>query len=237
MITTALQFSGGKDSLAILHLYRDQLDTILVAWVNTGAAYPATIAQMNAIAQTVPHFLEIQSDQPAQIEEYGFPSDVVPLHSTSIGRAWVKSETTYRIQDSFNCCAANRWLPMRTVMKERGITKVIHGQRRAEKYTVPITNGIVIDGVEYILPIEDWTDAQVFAYLKENNVSLPDYYAKGEGKSHDCWSCTGYLDEDQSRIRNLPREQYAEVMRRLDTIDEAITLHSVPRKRILENWE
>ena len=35
-----LSFSGGKDSLACLHLCRPYRDKLTVAWVNTGAAFP-----------------------------------------------------------------------------------------------------------------------------------------------------------------------------------------------------
>ena len=36
----ALMFSGGRDSLACLELYRDYLDKMTLIWVNTGANFP-----------------------------------------------------------------------------------------------------------------------------------------------------------------------------------------------------
>jgi phosphoadenosine phosphosulfate reductase len=44
---TALQFSGGKDSLACLHLYREQWPDLLVMWLNTGAVYPEMMDYMD----------------------------------------------------------------------------------------------------------------------------------------------------------------------------------------------
>ena len=224
-ITTALQYSGGKDSRTILHMHKAHLDDILVTWVNTGASYPAVIKHMKELKAQVPHFLEIKTNQPAQIAAHGFPTDVIPLHLTDVGRACVKKPqgyTTVRLQSTFNCCAKNLWLPMQEAMKRRGITTIIRGQRQAEQYTAPFTDGHIEDGVTYLLPIEGWTDEQVFAYLKANNVPIPDYYLNGEGTSHDCWNCTGYLDTDQGRISNLPETQRLEVVDRLVKIKAAI---------------
>ena len=45
----ALQFSGGKDSLAVLYLCKEWWNKITVVWLNTGSAFPETIAQMEGI--------------------------------------------------------------------------------------------------------------------------------------------------------------------------------------------
>ncbi len=39
----ALECSGGRDSLALVHLLRPELDRITVFWLNTGAAIPQTV--------------------------------------------------------------------------------------------------------------------------------------------------------------------------------------------------
>ena len=232
-ITTALQFSGGKDSLALLHLWREKLDHTLVCWVNTGAAYPDTVRQMFQIAANVPHFLEINSDQPGNVKENGYPTDLVPLHFIPQGRAAVTTERDYRIQDTFSCCSANIWVPLAQAMKAHGITTVLRGQKNSDKYKAPFKSGYSQDGVTYIFPLEEWTDADVFKYLAENNQALPAHYSRGERKSHDCWNCTGYLDEDAGRIHNLPVAQQTETIRRLRVINAAIKFQAQPLKQIL----
>ena len=235
MITTALQFSGGKDSLALLHLWRNKLDRTLVCWVNTGASYPETLKQMRQLKETVPHFLEITSDQPSQVEKDGYPVDLVPLPFTPLGREMVGEpyNKLVRLQDSFRCCSAKIWAPMAQAMKANKITTVLRGQKNSDKYKTTYRSGYVEDGITYIFPLETWTDEQVFEYLKTNNVSLPDHYARGEKKSHDCWSCTGYLDEDAGRIANLPPNKRQEVLLRLDIINAAIQHQAEPLKQIL----
>lgn len=222
MIDTALQFSGGKDSLACLYLYQQEWDEILVCWTNTGAAYPETVEYMRKWAERLPHFLEIKTNQPEQIARNGYPTEVVPLNYTPIGRSIVKGAEAFRVQPHFACCSENIWLPMHTEMKRRGIKRIIRGQRRDERRTAPIENGHVdADGIEYVFPLEDWTEQQVFAYLEEVGAEIPPYYAT-EKTSRDCWDCTAYLDENIERIRNLPDEKRAEVKRRLGVIEAAV---------------
>lgn len=234
-ITTALQFSGGKDSLALLHLWREKLDHTLVCWVNTGASYPETLKQMRQLKETVPHFLEITSDQPAQVEQDGYPVDLVPLHFTPLGREMVADSYNkfFKFQDTFRCCSANIWQPLHQAMKDNGVTTVIRGQKNSDKYKTVYRSGYVEDGIMYIFPLENWTDEDVYAYLRNNNVSLPKHYSKGERKSHDCWSCTGYLDEDAGRIANLPPNRREEVLRRLQVIDNITEYQASPLKQIL----
>lgn len=222
MIKTALQFSGGKDSLACLYLWRDKLDETVVMWCNSGAAYPETLEQMQRIKSWVPHFLEVNGDQPTVIEQHGYPSDVVPVINSAQG-SWVnQSLTGPKIQSFIDCCARSLWAPMYNAVKQLGITRVVRGQRNDETLTGPVRNGHVYDGIEYLLPIQDWSEADVFAYLKEVGAELPPYYATGERTSRDCWSCTAYRFESRERTNNLKGEQREIVFARLDQIRAAI---------------
>lgn len=222
----ALQFSGGRDSLALLYLMKPWWDETLVTWTNTGAAYTSTIELMNNIRSLVPHFLEIKTNQPMQVALYGYPTDVVPLHCTFGGHAY-HGPKNIMLQDSFSCCNANIWQPMHEAMKRRGITTILRGQRRGERYKNPLPGGTVVDGITVLYPIEGWTTQRVDWFLKDNNVEIPSYYAT-ELKSHDCWSCTGYLDEDGGRIANLPLEQRLVVQDRLQRIYETTLVEMQP---------
>jgi phosphoadenosine phosphosulfate reductase len=233
-VTTALQFSGGKDSRAVLHMFREQLNDILVVWADTGASYPAVRKHMEELRSKVPHFLIVTGKQPENIKKYGYPSDVVPINYTPLGKQWVKKSHDFKIQSAFDCCAMNMWHPLNDAMKLLGIKTVIRGQRRDEQYTAKITDGHVdTQGITYRLPIENWTVEQVFEYLKTNSVEVPDYYST-EATSHDCWNCTAYLGSYEKRIANLPPEQKAEVERRLQEINQAIDLESAPLKKLLK---
>ncbi len=226
-MNTALHFSGGKDSLACLYLLRERWNDMLVCWVNSGASYPEVIHYMAAWRTRLPHFLEIKSNQPEQIRRRGYPSDVVPLRFTALGRD-VFQEGGALIQSAQECCAENMWLPMQQAMREHGITRIVRGQRLSDRRSSPIRNGHVdADGVEYLFPIESWTRADVDAYLKEVGAEVPAYYGR-EQTSRDCWDCTAYLDENVARIQNLPLERRKLVNERLNFIGRAIAAELKP---------
>lgn len=232
-ITTALQYSGGRDSRALLHLHRNQLDKIIVVWMNPGDAYPEQLREMHKLAREIPHFLILHGNVQSNIRQNGYPSDIVPINYSPVGRAYVKKDGDFKIQSAFDCCSRSMWQPLAQAMKLLGITRIIRGQRREEQYTnTAVTNGTVIDGVEYVLPLEDWTTADVEKYLRDNHLKLPEYYAS-EGTSHDCVHCTAYLGSYQARIRNLPSEARSEVTRRLKEIAVAIEQESAPLKSLL----
>ena len=83
-------------------------------------------------------------------------------------------------------------------------------------------NGQVIDGIEYIMPVESWTEAQIFDYLKSVGADMPPGYGLGEKTGRDCWDCTGFMDDNRKRIDNLPPDKREEMLRRLAVIDSAI---------------
>jgi 3'-phosphoadenosine 5'-phosphosulfate sulfotransferase (PAPS reductase)/FAD synthetase len=224
MITTALEFSGGKDSLACLYLWREKLDETVVLWVNTGDAYPETIEQMQRVREWVPNFHEVRADQPRVIEHYGFPSDVVPVLNTPLGQACTR-EPGVRIQSFMDCCARNIWIPMHEAVKALGVTRVVRGQRNDERRTAPIRSGHVEDGIEYLFPIEDWSEREVYEYLQSVDAPIPDYYQQ-ERTSRDCMHCTAYLDESSERIRNLPKIQRDIVLHRIRAIAAAVRAES-----------
>jgi 3'-phosphoadenosine 5'-phosphosulfate sulfotransferase (PAPS reductase)/FAD synthetase len=176
--------------------------------------------------ERLPRFIEVKSDQPAQIAHCGYPSDVVPLRYTTIGRA-VFQESGFKIQSSHFCCLQNIWQPMHEKMKELGVTQIIRGQRLSDKRSSPVRSGDKADGVEVIFPIENWSREQVMDYLHSVGAEIPAYYA-AEQTSRDCWDCTAYLDENVERIRRLPEHMKSVVLGRLAEIKSAIAAESEP---------
>jgi 3'-phosphoadenosine 5'-phosphosulfate sulfotransferase (PAPS reductase)/FAD synthetase len=190
-----LAFSGGKDSLACWYLYKEK--NPIVFWVNTGKAYPETIEIIEKVKNEAVEFIEIKTNQAKQIEIYGLPSEIVPIDNTLEGMVFT-GEKPVKIQSYLNCCFENRSKPLLQAIEQRGITKLIRGQRLDDNRKSTIRNGSIVNGVTYIQPIETWTKEQVLAFLRTQG-ELPEHF-RIEHSSLDCYDCTAYLDSSKDRV-------------------------------------
>lgn len=193
-----LQFSGGKDSLACLYLLRPYWDRLVVMWVNTGDAFPETIEQMASIKALVPRFLEVRSAQPKQIADNGLPADVLSVWDTPMGRQ-MRPGRSQKLQTALACCNDNLWQPAAKATHDLNATLVIRGQRQAEAFRTTVRSGTIEAGVEYLFPIERWTNKEVRDYLDRCGVALPEHYAYVDS-SLDCKHCTAYLSENYGKF-------------------------------------
>ena len=191
-----LAFSGGKDSLACWYLYKAKNPIVL--WVNTGKAYPETLAIVDEIRAEAVEFIEINLDQQAQIYANGIPSDIVPIANTVHGMI-VSGEKPVLIQSYLNCCMENITIPLIDAMKKRGITQIIKGQRNDESFKGESRHGTVMDGIEYIQPIEKWTSKQVLDFVATQRGQLPEHFSLNH-TSLDCYDCTGFMKDSADRV-------------------------------------
>lgn len=221
MIKTALHFSGGKDSLACLHMYRHRWKDMHVIWVNTGAIYPEMQAYMDKWKAILPHFIEVKTDQPAHVARNGWPVDVLPVNNMPLGRE-ISGSSGQLMQPYTSCCAENIWFPLHEATLKLGVKEVIKGQRIEDGYKSVARNGTQFQGLTYIMPIEDWTTEEVFTYLNIVGAELPPGYDEGEKTGRDCWDCTAFLGDNRRRIENLPEDKKSEIKRRLGIIRKSV---------------
>lgn len=193
-----IAFSGGKDSWACLHLYREQLNDITVLWVNTGKNYPEALESVNLAKTMCKTFIEIKSDREAQNAAYGLPSDIIPFSYTEFGQH-ITGKTDLTIQSYFGCCYDNVTAALMAKVKELGITTLISGKRNDEGHVSSNKNGDVVNGLTHLHPIEDWTSNQVTEYLF-NNMALPEHFAF-KHSSLDCYDCSAYVKDTQDILR------------------------------------
>jgi len=216
----ALQFSGGKDSLALLYLMRPFWDRLTVYWLDTGDAFPETAALVAEVEAMVPHFVTVHGIQPEVIAEFGLPSDLVPARSTPVGIA--ATGTGILIQDRYSCCLRSLMLPLHGRMRADGITLIIRGQKASDALQAPIRSGDLIDeGMEVLLPLEDWDDARVFDYLRAQGVAIPRFYQMMQA-SPDCMTCSAYWEEGRAKyLKQYHPGAYQEYQQRLNAISDA----------------
>ncbi|MFA6040948.1 MAG: phosphoadenosine phosphosulfate reductase family protein [Methylophilus sp.] len=204
---TALAFSGGMDSWACLYLYKDKLDDIDVIWVNANKNYPELELLIEKAKKMCPNFIEISIDRDLQTDKYGLPSDLVNVDNTEIGFI-VNGEKSVKVQNRFDCCYNNISYPLLFKIKELGITHLIRGQRIEEEHKSPARDGDIVDGIEYLQPIENWTRKQVLSYLSEH-MDIPEHF-KLNHTSLDCHDCTAYVEHSLDRYE-WAREHHPEL--------------------------
>lgn len=219
----ALQLSGGRDSIACLYLMRPYWDRLTVYWLDTGAAFPETVALIQQVREMVQNFARIEGKQPEVIEQYGIPSDLVPVSGTPMhvrdGGGKVK------IQDRYSCCAMSIMFPMHQRMIDDGITLIIRGQKTADRLKAPVKSGDVLDGIEFLFPIEDWDTRKVMRYLADEGAPIPRFYEMLNG-APDCMTCSAWWEEGAAKyLKRYHHEQYLENQRRLDVINKAVGEH------------
>ena len=200
-----LAFSGGKDSMACWYLYRDQQPVVI--FVNTGKAYPETLELIEEIRKEAKEFIEVMTNQEAQTEANGIPSDIVAIDWTPFGQS-LSGEKETKMQPYLNCCYENISGPLMRAAKERGITELIRGQRIDDSHKSPARHGSVVDGITFIQPIEDWTEKQTLDFVRSQRGFLPDHY-KIEHTSLDCYDCTAFMAHSADRIA-WTKEKYPE---------------------------
>ena len=222
----ALQFSGGKDSLALLHLARPMLDRITVFFGDTGAVYPHVkqfvidaCEELGASLVIVEPFMPVAEFT----EKHGYPSDLVPTELAEM--AWANPDKkSQRLQSYVNCCGNMLWAPMYAAMKDRGLRIVLRGTKACDPH-VTAPHGFKDNDFEYRSPLWDWSDADVMTYLKDKR--LPDQYPKIMD-SMDCWLCTAHmtgqyagakLDYAKARYPEL----WPEIVRRVKAVRSTVT--------------
>ena len=190
----AFCMSGGKDSLAVAYLLREHLHRMTVYHVSTGDQLSEVVAIVQHVAEMCPRFVTIETDKEAWVREHGLPSDLVPHSSHWMGVAM--AESPVRLSSRYDCCGSNIMVPMHERIRADGNTLVIRGTKAADMKRVPFRSGEVLDGVELLLPIETWSDAEVFAYLRRVEAPIaPVYELAGVVHTPECARCSAWLGE------------------------------------------
>lgn len=216
----ALQFSGGKDSLVLLHMMQPYWADLAVYYVNSGDSFPETDELIAAVKSLVPNFIEVQGRKPLVEQVLGWPSDILTSSSSDFGHAL--GEVGPKLVDRYKCCFHSLMEPMHERMRSDGIEVILRGQRNSDKFQSPVRSGDIVDGFAIIFPLADLTEEQVFAYLDEHNIPVPRFYTEGMTSGGDCMTCTAWLEHRQAKYLNKFHPQTAKlVFQRLAEIKRA----------------
>lgn len=224
----AFQFSGGRDSTAALYLLRDRWPEITCVYhVDTGDQFPETRAVVDRVRADLEEagvrFVVITTDVQAQRERDGYPTDLIPVNNTALGR--MVSGQELLLTGRFDCCANALMLPLHNRMHDDDMRLLIRGQRDDE-YSggAPTRDRDEIDGFQVHYPVQGWTAHQVQEYLEEHGLPLAPFYQAGMKRAPECMGCTAWWDE--GRLEYMREHHPAArkvVLLKLDQISAAIS--------------
>lgn len=182
----ALQFSGGRDSLAMLLLLRAHWSKLTVYFCDSGDIFPETARLVKEVAGLVPNFVRV-----AGVPQTQLPSDVLTtkellpqLYGTSF------------IQAREECCAKTLMEPMHRQMLADGITLIFRGQRSSD---FPQAYSGTVDGRTVFFPVFSWSAEDVEEYIQSAGFKVPRYYSEGMTSAPDCMHCTAWLEHGAVR--------------------------------------
>ena len=209
-----VQFSGGKDSIVCLHLFKD-VDDVQALFTNTGGAFPHV---EDFVLETCEEFgvpLIIARPENSVMDwqkANGLAADIIPWDSTPFMQTMSKTDFGATLIPYATCCAENIWNPMNQALLDNDIKYVVRGSKECDS-KVGVPDGYVDgNGIYYHSPLWNWTDQDVFEYISDHQINLPDHYSiSGESDSLDCWCCTAYMGKTGAARVSYTKDRYPDL--------------------------
>jgi phosphoadenosine phosphosulfate reductase len=215
----ALSYSGGKDSTACVHLLREYLDRITLYHVDTGDLLPEMRESVARVEAFAPNFVRIETHVGEWIAAHGLPSDLVPYTAHAVGQHMGEGTP---IVARYDCCYLNLMWPLFKRVMDDGNTLLIRGTKSIDMPRLPAQDGEVVAGVELYYPLLDWSNEQVFAFLRREDVKLPRVYDYVTN-SPECARCSAWWGEGRAAyLKKYHPELWAEYDARLQVVIDAI---------------
>lgn len=192
----AFSYSGGKDSTAVALMLRNWHDRVTVYHVDTGDLLPEISESVARVAKLFPNFVRIETHVADWHRQHGLPTDLLPHTQDPIGAAMGENDQATFVP-RYLCCAHNLMNPLWYRIQHDKCTMLIRGTKRVDMARLPAWSGQVHDGVELFYPLEDWTNENVFAYLKSEGFPLPPLY-RHMTNAPECARCSAWWGEHRA---------------------------------------
>jgi phosphoadenosine phosphosulfate reductase len=168
----AVAFSGGKDSLVVLHMTLKVDTEVPVVYNNTTVEFPETINYVKMLSKKWGFKLVVAKPE-------------VPFFKELKKRGWATHENRW-------CCSFCKEEPTKKVLSRLNVLAEITGTVRTESIyrrsltplRPPTKNPFVIR----VNPIYDWNEWEVWNYIKQNDLPVNPLYNLGY-KRIGCWCC------------------------------------------------
>lgn len=190
-------FTGGKDSMVMLHLARDRLDwTPDLFVIDTGNQFDALYDFREELAEDWGLAYDVRRNDE-------FIVKVIENDEDDRGYAWDGPKTE-------GCCGALKIDVIGDIIAD-GNDKLLVGRRSADVgHDLPVHDPDYREPVPHdrIHPLANWTDAHISAYITKHRVPLPPMYERGYDHT-DCVDCcqAGEDGDDWSGASAEKRQQ------------------------------
>lgn len=169
-----VSYSGGKDSLAVLHLVSECMDDFELLFADTGIEFPETVQNVKDVSRIY--------NKPVRTIESGnaFWESIVHFGPPSVEARW--------------CCKVCKLGPITQIIDENykdGCLTFL-GQRKYESDTRAKSESVWknpwVGNQVAAAPIQNWTAMHVWLYIFKNKLEYNPLYEKGFDRI-GCWLC------------------------------------------------
>lgn len=186
--------SFGAQSAVMLHLTVSQKPDIPVVVIDTGYLFPETYRFIDELTAMLGLNLRVYR-----------PEFSGAWQEARYGRRWEQGVAGI---DAYNC--DNKVAPMERALDELGVGTWFAGLRRSQSRSRATTSLIESSGERWkVHPIADWSDRDVYSYLKQHGLPYHPLWEKGYvsiGDTHTTQSLADARSRDDTRFFGLKRE-------------------------------
>ncbi|MEO0975187.1 MAG: phosphoadenylyl-sulfate reductase, partial [Pseudomonadota bacterium] len=186
--------SFGAQSAVMLHMVTQQRPGIPVVLIDTGYLFPETYQFVDELTRRLS--LNLVTYRPLQSAAW---------QEARYGRRWEQGAQGLAAYNQ-----ENKVEPMERALRELQVGTWFSGLRRVQassRSTLPVLSG---SGERWkVLPVIDWTDRDVYDYLKAHNLPYHPLWAKGYVSIGDVHTTRTLLDAgslEETRFFGLKRE-------------------------------
>ena len=189
-----LSSSFGAQSAAMLHLVTQQAPDIPVVLIDTGYLFPETYNFIDELTERLNLNLKVFS-----------PTTSSAWQEARLGKRW---EQGLRGLEEYNL--DNKVEPMERALNELGVGTWFSGLRRNQSAERSSTPYVASAGDRFKAhPIADWTDKDIYQYLKKHNLPYHPLWEQGYvsiGDVHTTRSLAEVDSIDETRFFGIKRE-------------------------------
>ena len=187
-------------------MYKDK-PNVYAYYVDSGAAFPHVRLYIQDTCKLFGVPLRIVNP-PESVLTYiarkGFPADIIPNDALPEVQHLFKKPNRM-LQPYLRCCSNTLFAPMLKAMKRDKIDTIVRGSKLCD-YRVAQEQSI--DGIPIVHPLWNWTDQEVFNYIRDHDIQLPIQYLEGYNTSLDCWICSGHLPYEGKARLEFTKKHY-----------------------------